>query len=117
MFKRLLLLSLIVLTPVQSWAVLDMRGKQSNTVIERVEVAPQLVVHPCHQDVQNGSEVTSSVQTDSAGCNSCTLCMAFGLLPTSNPALVADVFTQRFYAPHKTILSADIAALIKPPIL
>lgn len=97
----------------QSWAVLDMRGQQSKLSIEQSQFMPPLGVHPCHQDVQN----ESSAQSDTAGCNSCTLCMAFGLLPFSNPVLVADVFTQRFYAPHKAILSADTAALIKPPIL
>ncbi len=49
MFKKILLALLVVLTPVQAWAVLDM-GVQKQLASPVAESHELVASHPCHQD-------------------------------------------------------------------
>jgi hypothetical protein len=121
MFKRLLLISLIALIPVQSWAVLDMSMQKQ--LVTPVTVSYETVAsHPCHQVLDSVSSEHSIdsqlVQKDSGDrCYSCTLCMAFGLLPNSLGLLVADHYSQTLHTSLKTLAGIDRTVLSKPPIL
>jgi len=105
MLKKLLLVSLIALIPVQAWAVLDM-SMQKQLVSTVTQIHEPVVSHPCHQD-----------SADMVQCYSCTLCMAFGLLPNSVALLVADRYSQTFHTTLKTLMGIDSSVVIKPPIL
>ena len=121
MFKRLLLISLIALIPVQSWAVLDMSMQKQ--LVTPVRVSHETVAsHPCHQVLDSVSSEhfidSQLVQKDSGDrCYSCTLCMAFGLLPNSLGLLVADHYSQILHTSLKTLAGIDRTVLSKPPIL
>ena len=120
MFKRLLLVSLIALIPVQAWAVLDM-GMQKMLVTPVSQIHEPVVSHPCHQDgkdvAQHSMDAQQAVEVSGDRCYSCTLCMAFGLLPNSVPALITDRFTQTFSTSLKTLTGIDLSVANKPPIL
>ena len=120
MFKRLLLVSLIALIPVQAWAVLDM-SMQKQLVSTVTQIHEPVVLHPCHQDgkavAQHSMDDQQAVEVSGDRCYSCTLCMAFGLLPNSVPALITDRFTQTFSTSLKTLTGIDLSVANKPPIL
>ena len=120
MFKRLLLVSLIALIPVHAWAVLDM-SMQKQLVSTVTQIHEPVVYHPCHQDgkdvAQHSMDDQQAVEVSGDRCYSCTLCMAFGLLPESIGSEVADRYTQTFYTNHKTLTGIDLAVVNKPPIL
>lgn len=115
MWKKLFLISLIFLTPVHSLAALQMpfehQSKVSNT---KLLDATQ---HPCHQDMANTSIDEDISVTQSASCDACTLCMAFGFSPL-HLVMMPDHFPVIFNASKKTsFISYDSFGLIKPPIL
>jgi hypothetical protein len=120
MFKRLLLISLIALIPVQAWAVLDMSmQKQLATPVEKGQ--EQVLFHPCHQEANTADQHSMNdhkvIEVSGDRCYSCTLCMAFGLLPNSVGLLVADRYSQTFHTTLKTLMGIDSSVVIKPPIL
>ncbi len=121
MLKRSLLICLVALIPVQAWAVLDM-SMQKQLVIP-VSVSHETVAsHPCHQVLDSASSGHSNdsqlAHKDSGDrCYSCTLCMAFGLLPNSLGLLVADHHSQTLHTSLKTLAGIDRTVLSKPPIL
>ena len=120
MFKRLLLISLIALIPVQAWAVLDM-SMQKQLVSTVTQIHEPVVSHPCHQDgkdvAQHSMDAQQAVEVSGDRCYSCTLCMAFGLLPNSFALLVADRYSQTFSTSLKTLTGIDLSVANKPPIL
>ena len=120
MLKRLLLVSLIALIPVQAWAVLDM-SMQKQLVSTVTQIHEPVVYHPCHQDgkavAQHSMDDQQTVEMSRDRCYSCTLCMAFGLLPNSIGSVVADRYTQTFHTNHKILTGIDLAVVNKPPIL
>lgn len=114
MLRKLFLLSLIILTPMHSLAALQMPfAHQTGAVnVEAVEVSQR----PCHQDVTTLSDEDLSL-TQAAGCNACTLCMAFGFSPR-HFAIMPDHFSMFFNVIKKTsFISYDSLGLNKPPIL
>ena len=120
MFKRLLLISLIALIPVQAWAVLDM-SMQKQLVSTVTQIHESVANYPCHQDgkavAQHSMHDQQAVEVSGDQCYSCTLCMAFGLLPGSIGSVVADRYTQTFHTNHKILTGIDLAVFNKPPIL
>lgn len=120
MFKRLLLVSLIALIPVQAWAVLDM-SMQKQIVSAVTQIHEPVVSHPCHQDgkdvAQHSMDDQQAVEVSGDRCYSCTLCMAFGLLPNSIGSVVVGRYIQTFYTNHKILTGIDLAVVNKPPIL
>jgi hypothetical protein len=120
MFKRLLLISLIALIPIQAWAVLDM-SMQKQLVSTVTQIHEPVVYHPCHQDgkdvAQHSMDDQQAVEVSGDRCYSCTLCMAFGLLPDPIGSEVADRYTQTFHTNHTILTGIDLAVVNKPPIL
>ena len=120
MFKKILLALLVVLTPVQAWAVLDM-GVQKQLASPVAESHELVASHPCHQDgadmAQHSMDNQQAIDAGGDRCHSCTLCMAFGLLPNSVTLLVADRYSQTFHTTLKTLMGIDSSVVIKPPIL
>ncbi len=121
MLKRCLLICLIALIPVQAWAVLDM-SMQKQFVSPATVSHETVASHPCHQVLDSVSSEHSIdsqlVQRDSGDrCYSCTLCMAFGLLPNSLGLLVVDNYSQTLHTSLKTLAGIDRTVLSKPPIL
>jgi len=127
MLRKLFLISLIALMPIQSWAVLDMSFKhqavEAQAAIPGAEARSQASSapssHPCHQEslANISGDIGESNHAENAGCNSCTLCMAFGLPFFFSPNLAQGDFTQRFFVSLETFQSQDLASLNKPPIL
>ena len=108
-----------MLTPVQAWAVLDM-GMQKMLVTPVSQMQESVVAHPCHQDgdvVQHSLDSHNAIEVSGDRCYSCTLCMAFALLPNSVSALITDRFTQTFSTSLKTLTGIDLSVANKPPIL
>lgn len=119
MLKKTLLIFLVMLTPVQAWAVLDM-GMQKMHAAPVRQMQESVAAHPCHQDgdaTQQSLDSHQAIEVSGDRCYSCTLCMAFGLLPNSVPALITDRFTQTFSTSLKTLTGIDLSVANKPPIL
>ena len=127
MLRKLFLSSLIALMPIQSWAVLDMSLKhqavEAQTVTPGAEAKPLTSLppspHSCHQEslANTSGDTGESSHAEKSGCNSCTLCMAFGLPIFFSPKIGQGDFTQRFFVSLETFQSQDLASLNKPPIL
>jgi hypothetical protein len=114
MLRKLLLISLIILAPMQSWAALQMPFEhQAGEVNIEVVEAPQ---HPCHQDVASSSNDEKLSSAQSSSCNACTLCMAFGFF-LLDPLISPDRFSMTFKTSDVDFVSHDVLALNKPPIL
>lgn len=119
MLKKIFLVFLVMLTPVQAWAVLDM-GMQKMLVTPVSQMQESVAAHPCHQDgdaTQQSLDSHQAIEVSGDRCYSCTLCMAFALLPDSVPALITDRFTQTFSTSLKTLTGIDLSVANKPPIL
>jgi hypothetical protein len=121
MLRKLFLSSLIALMPIQSWAVLDMgfQHQVSNTKTVHATEDIKASAHPCHQEslANTSGDLGASSHAENTGCNSCTLCMAFGLPFSISSDLSLGDFGQRFVVSLETYQSQDLAALSKPPIL
>ena len=108
-----------MLTPVQAWAVLDM-GMQKMYAAPVSQMQESVAAHPCHQygdAAQHSMDSNQVIEVSGDRCYSCTLCMAFALLPDSVPALITDRFTQTFSTSLKTLTGIDLSVANKPPIL
>lgn len=114
MLRKLLLISLIILAPMQSWAALQMPFDHQARIanFEVVEVSQ----HPCHQDTASASSDEKLSSADSSSCNACTLCMAFGFF-SLEPTISPNHFSMTFKTSDVNFESHDVLALIKPPIL
>jgi hypothetical protein len=119
MLRKIFLVFLVMLTPVQAWAVLDM-GMQKMHAAPVSQMQESVAAHPCHQDgdaAQHSMDSHQAIEVSGDRCYSCTLCMAFALLPDSVPALITDRFTQTFSTSLKTLTGIDLSVANKPPIL
>jgi hypothetical protein len=115
MLRKLILIFLILLAPLQAWAVVDMSFKHT-AVAASTEGNTSL--HPCHQDTQTSSADSPQDHNQTSGteCNSCVLCMSFAhfsyLLAESPTSYVLT------FSGGKTIfVSHQTPAPNKPPIL
>jgi len=121
MLRKLFITSLIALMPIQSWAVLSMGFQHqvgnAQDVFATEEAKPS--VHSCHQEALSNTsgDIEESNHSENTGCNSCTLCMAFGLPFSLSLDLSLGDFGQRFLLSPRTFQSQDLASLSKPPIL
>jgi hypothetical protein len=117
MLRRLLLISLISIVPIQAWAALDMSMKHQING-SGVEAQAQAFSHPCHQEGNSESSggPGHASHTDNGECNSCALCMAFGF--TLAQFFIGTTDFSQIYAPGQiNFVSHDTSALKKPPIL
>lgn len=114
MLRKIFLISLVLLLPVQAWAGLDMSFKHQTNM---TGVAAQEISHNCHQaSASNEEGVKLSAQSEGNGCNSCALCIGFGFIPTHS-SFNQITFTAFFNSGKTSFASRDVSALIKPPIL
>jgi hypothetical protein len=109
MLRKIFLVFLVMLTPVQAWAVLDMG-------MQKMHAAP---VSQMQESVaaQHSMDSNQVIEVSGDRCFSCTLCMAFGLLPNSVGLMVADRYSQTFHTTLKTLMGIDSSVVIRPPIL
>jgi hypothetical protein len=115
MFRKLLLISLIILAPVHALAALQM-PYEHHTKISNIK-AMEGSQHSCHQDVTNTLSDEDLSLTQTTACNGCTLCMAFAF-SRLNLVMMSDHFSMIFDAGKKTsFMSYDPLGLNKPPIL
>lgn len=102
----------------QSWAALQMPFKHQDKGINTEVVALDVnsSQHPCHQEVASSSGEENFLSLQPNGCNSCTLCMAFGFF--SFDAFIGQMpFSVSFKTNDVRFVSHDVLALNKPPIL
>ena len=114
MLRKIFLISLVLLLPVQAWAGLDMSFKHQTNMagVEAKEIS-----HNCHQaSASNEEGAKLSAQSEGNGCNSCALCIGFGFIPTHS-SFNQITFTAFFNSGKTSFASRDLSALIKPPIL
>lgn len=111
MLKKILLISLICLAPMQSWAVVQMPFQHVPT-IEVVDVTK----HPCHQEMVSSSSNEDISSAHPNNCNACTLCMSFGFFSLISTSF-QERFTMYFDIANTSFESQDVLTLIKPPIL
>jgi hypothetical protein len=119
MLRKIFLVFLVMLTPVQAWAVLDM-GMQKMLVTPVSQMQESVAAHPCHQygdAAQHSMDSNQVIEVSGDRCFSCTLCMAFGLSPNSVGLMVADRYSQTFHTTLKTLTGIDLSVANKPPIL
>ena len=114
MLRKIFLISLALLFPVQAWAGLDMSFKHQTNI---AGVAAQEISHNCHQaSASNKEGAKLSAQSEGNSCNSCALCVGCGFIPTHS-SFNQITFTAIFNSGKTSFASRDLSALIKPPIL
>ena len=116
MFRRLALIILITILPIQSWAVVDMSLQKQALQFGSTAISPQDSHHPCHQEVVLNAD-DQSTESNQAGCYACSLCMAFGATLITNPILRFESPTQSLFTDLQRFSSEDLVLGIKPPIL
>ncbi len=115
MLKKLLLISLIILSPAHSLAALQMPYEHQNRITNIQETG--VSQHSCHQGVANTPIDEDLSLTQTTACNACTLCMAFGFSPL-NLVVMPDLFSMVINVGKETsFISHDSLGVNKPPIL
>lgn len=116
MLKKLTLLLLVAILPIQSWAVVDMSLQKEALQFGNTVISSQDAHHPCHQEVvQNADD--QSTESNQASCYACSLCMAFGATLITNPILRFESPTQSLFTVLQRFSSEDLVLGNKPPIL
>lgn len=116
MLRRLTLMLLITILPIQSWAVVDMRLQKEALQLSTSSVPSQDTHHLCHQDVAANAD-DQNTESNHASCNACSLCMAFGAILMNNSILRFDSPAQSFFTHLQSFNSEDLSLGNKPPIL
>jgi hypothetical protein len=115
MLRKLILVFLIFLAPLQAWAVVDMSFKHTAVAAGAESNASS---HPCHQEAQTSSvdNRQNHSQIEEAEYNSCVLCMGFAYFSYQLPeSLTSYVLT--FSDSRIIFVSHQTTALSKSPIL
>jgi hypothetical protein len=114
MLRKIFLILMVSLLPVQAWAGLDMSFKHQTNI---TGVAAQEISHNCHQaSASNKEGAKLSAQSEGNSCNSCALCVGFGFIPTHSS--FNQITSPGVFNSSKTsFASRDVSSLIKPPIL
>jgi hypothetical protein len=117
MFKKLLLMALIVFVPVQSWAITSMGLQLDQSANLNSPSLVSVPVHACHQNTEQQFEHEQAHSSkEDASCSSCTLCMAVGFVQTPMQLDLSAYFHQAPFTADKTLISANSSRLNKPPI-
>jgi len=115
MLRKLILIFLILLAPLQAWAVVDMSFKHVAVV---THPESNTSFHPCHQESQTPSANSPEDHNQTVGteCNSCVLCMSFACFSYQLPeSPTSHVLT--FSGGKISFVSHQTPAPNKPPIL
>ena len=117
MFRNCLLILLVALLPIRSWASESMGLKMAQPTHSMEMMADSDASH-CEM-MQSGStdHQSRSEQHDNPTCNACSLCMAFAfVVPT--PVMNINQRSYQFVQPEPLFIHSALLALpIKPPIL
>jgi hypothetical protein len=116
MIKRIVLVLLVALLPVQSWAVVDMSLQKEALQFGTTSVSSSDSHHPCHQEVLPNAD-DQSAESNQTSCYACSLCMAFGAALITNPVLRFESPTQSLFTHLHQFSSEDLTLGNKPPIL
>ena len=115
MMKRVTLALLIVLLPIQSWAVVDMSLQKEALQFGTTLVSSSDNHHPCHQVVLSTDD--QNTEDKKTSCNACSLCMAFSATLIANPTLRFESPKQSYFISVLGFSSEDLVLGNKPPIL
>ncbi len=115
MLRKLLIISLMLVLPIQVSAGIDMSFKHQATV---ASVEAKTLPHTCHQDISasNKDAVELDAKSESGSCSSCVLCVGSGFIST-HFSLNSIAFPRIFNSSKTSFASRDVSSLIKPPIL
>ena len=116
MFRRLALIFLIAILPIQSWAVVDMSLQKEALQFGSTANFSQDSHHPCHQEVVLNAD-DQDTESNQTSCYACSLCMAFGATLITNPILRFESPTQSLFTDLQRFSSEDLVLGNKPPIL
>jgi len=114
MLKKVFFVFLIICSPIQLLAASQMPFQHSlpESHFEVTEASD----HHCHQDIADSVVVDNLAPSQSDGCNSCTLCMAFAFF-SFHPSIAVNQYSVTFKKSSTSFESYDVLGLIKPPIL
>ena len=115
MLKKWLLISLMLILPIQVSAGIDMSFQHKATIIS---AEAKNTSHTCHQDISasNKDGVILDAQSENSSCNACALCMGVGFIST-HTTINQIAFSTIFSSAKASFASCDVTSLIKPPIL
>lgn len=116
MLRRLVLILLIAILPIQSWAVVDMSLQKEALQFGSTLISSQDGHHPCHQEAVLNSD-DQGTESNQASCYACSLCMAFGASLITNPIVRFKSPTQSLFTHLHGFSSEDQILGNKPPIL
>ena len=121
MFRKLIAIVFVVLVPMQAMAALamDLRIQAMPSIATSSAGAESSIHYSCHSEavvtVDDLPDAAAAVNQGS--CQSCALCMAFGLSFDAFILVTADHLTQSLTQFTQSLISAELTSLIKPPIL
>jgi len=116
MLRKIALILLITILPIQSWAVVDMSLQKEASQFGSTLISSQDSHHPCHQEAALSSD-EQSTESNQTSCYACSLCMAFGATLLTNPILRFESPTQGLFTNLPGFSSEDLVLGNKPPIL
>jgi hypothetical protein len=121
MLKKLIGFVFVLLVPMQAMAALAMDLQmQAKPALASAAVGAQTSSHhPCHPEAGATMDAASdeAATANQGSCQSCPLCMAFGLSFDSFILVTDDHLTQSVPQFTQTLVSADLSSPSKPPIL
>ena len=121
MFKKWIAIVFVLLVPMQAMAALamDLQMQGKPALASASEGAQASSHHPCHPAAGAAMDAASeeAATANQGSCQSCPLCMAFGLSFDSFMLVTADHLTQNVSQFTQTLVSVDLSSLSKPPIL
>jgi hypothetical protein len=117
MFRNCLLILLVVLLPIRSFASESMGFSMAQPTHSMAMMADSDASHCEMMQSSHSNQDSQSEQYDNPTCNACSLCMAFAFVaPSTN-------MNMNFYSHQLTVRevllidSASLALPLKPPIL
>ncbi len=115
MLRKLLLITLMLVLPIQVSAGIDMSFKHQATV---ASVEAKTLPHTCHKDISasNKDSVALDAKSESGSCSFCLLCVGSGFIST-HFSLNSITSPGVFNSSKTSFASRDVSSLIKPPIL
>ncbi len=115
MLKKLLLITLMLVLPIQVSAGIDMSFKHQATV---ASVEAKTLPHTCHKDISasNKDSVALDAKSESGSCSFCLLCVGSGFIST-HFSLNSITSPGVFNSSKTSFASRDVSSLINPPIL
>ena len=116
MLRQSVLILLIAILPIQSWAVVDMSLQKEALQFGSPSISSQDSHHPCHQEATLNAD-DQDTESSQASCHACSLCMAFGATLITNPIMRFESPTQSLFTDLPRLIGEVPTLGNKPPIL